>query len=128
MPSVAIAARSPVNNRAAISNEPRRFAADTDMRSVEGRRFADIYDGLAAEFGPGADPARLHEIARLKFMLERALSAEACSLEDIVRLTNVIERKERALRAAKRVARGALPSLHDHLVRRSAERALKAGT
>src|SRR5271156_5815077 len=90
--------------RARVTNTPRRLAADVDLRSPDGRLFADIFDGLAAEVGPGADPARLREVTFLKFELERAHASGACSLEDIVRLHNVIERKERALRAAKRAA------------------------
>ena len=109
----------PSKLRARVTNTPRRLAADVDLRSPDGRLFADIFDGLAAEFGPGADPARLREVTFLKFELERAHASGACSLEDIVRLHNVIERKERALRAAKRIAGSKpAPGLHARLAAR----------
>ncbi len=117
--SAAAVATRPINNRAALTNDPRRLAADIDMRSVDGRRFADIFDALAIEFGSDADPARLREIAQLKFALEKAQGSGACSLEDIVRLHNVIERRERALRAAKRMAGNKPPQgLHARLTAR----------
>ena len=74
-----------------------------DGRSAEGKRYRDLLDSLILEFG-AHDPARLREIAMLKFMLEREQVSGACTLENIVRLHNVIERKERALRASKRAA------------------------
>ncbi len=90
---VAIATR-PVNNRAALTNDPRRLSVDVDMRGVDGRRFADIFDALTVEF-PGVDPARLREIAVLKFAGEKALSAGAW--EDVVRLANTPGGPQRAL-------------------------------
>ena len=65
---VAVAHR-PVNNRAHVKNSPRRLSVDTDMRSLDGRRFADLYDALAAEF-PGVDPVKIREVAILKFAAE----------------------------------------------------------
>jgi hypothetical protein len=86
-------------NRSPITNDPRRLAPDVSLRSPGGRRFADIFDALSVEF-PGASPERLREAALAKFTLEQAQASGGCSLEDFVRLQNVIERKERALRAA----------------------------
>jgi hypothetical protein len=105
----------PVNNRAAVTNDPRRLAPDADMRSLAGRRFADIYDQLASEL-PGADPARLREIALLKFEHEKAQAAGSCSLEDTVRVHNLVARLTRDIRAAKRQAIAApQPSLAERL-------------
>jgi hypothetical protein len=97
--NAAIATR-PVNNRSALSNDLRRLRADVDMRSAEGRRFGDVFDALAVEFS-GADAGRIRELALLKYEHERAQASGLCSLEDTVRIYNVIERKERALRLAQ---------------------------
>ncbi len=105
--NVAIASR-PRKLRSALTNDPRRLSVDADMRSVEGRRFADIFDALAVEFGPFADPARLREVCVLKFELEKA-QARGCTLEDTVRVHNLLVRKENALRAAMRRSRDQAP-------------------
>jgi hypothetical protein len=103
----------PANNRAKITNNPRRLRG-VDARTRDGRRYADIVDSLVAEFG-SHDPVRLRELAGLRFALERAqgsvVNGGECSLEDLVRLTNTIERKERALRASKRQTRDPTPTL-----------------
>lgn len=79
-----------------------------DRRTREGRRYQDVVASIAREF-PGAEPVALRELASLKFTLEREQGAvvfgEQPSLEGIVRLTHAIERKERALRLAKRARR-----------------------
>jgi hypothetical protein len=89
--------------------DPRRLARDTDMRSSDGQRFASIFDMLALEFAE-ADPARIRDIAVLRFAAERAL--DVGNFEDVVRLHNTIERKEARLRVmlkAKRLERGSQP-------------------
>jgi len=105
-------ASRPANNRSKITNDPRRLLG-VDSRSRDGRRYGDIVDSLVAEFG-SHDPVRLRELASLKFALERAqgsvVNGGECSLEDLVRLTHLIERRERSLRAGKRQARAATPS------------------
>jgi hypothetical protein len=86
-------------------NDPRRLARDVDMRSPDGKRFADIFDALALEFAD-ADPARIRDIAILRFAAEKALAVG--NFEDVVRLHNTVERKETRLRAmlkAKRLER-----------------------
>jgi len=95
-----------------------------DLRSLAGRRFSDIYDGLAVEFS-GADPERIREITVLKFELEKAQAAGSLSLEDLVRMSHLIERREKALRLAQQrqhAAAASAPSLRDHLAK-----AAKAG-
>jgi hypothetical protein len=106
MSSVAFAERNPANNRSVVSNEPRRLSASVDMRSPDGRLFADCYDILAVEF-PDADPLKVREVAVLKFAAEKAVASGAW--EDVVRLHNLAARKEAPLRAAKRAMRVALP-------------------
>ncbi len=107
--SLAIGVRHP-SARAGSTNEPRRLRSDVDMRSVDGRRFADIFDGLVQEFGADTFPDRLRNIAVLRFAAEKALSVG--NFEDVVRLHNTIERKESRLRAilkVKRLERGSQP-------------------
>jgi hypothetical protein len=106
--SLAIGVRHP-SARAGSTNEPRRLRSDVDMRSVDGRRFADIYDTLTLEFAD-AGPDRIRDIAVLRFAAEKALSVG--NFEDVVRLHNTIERKESRLRAimkVKRLERGSQP-------------------
>ena len=107
--SVAVGVRAPAS-RASSTNHPRRLRLDVDMRSVDGRRFADIFDALAMEFAD-ADPARIRDIAVLRFAAEKALAVG--NFEDVVRLHNTIERKELRLRAilkVKRLERGSQPA------------------
>jgi hypothetical protein len=108
--SLAIGVRHP-SARAGSTNDPRRLRSAVDMRSVDGRRFADIYDMLALEFAD-ADPARIRDIAVLRFAAEKAL--DVGNFEDVVRLHNTIERKEARLRVmlkAKRLERGSQPTV-----------------
>jgi len=101
------------------------LSADVDRRSGEQRRFAELYDALAAEF-PDGDAVRLREIALLRFQHERAQAAGTCSLEDTVRIYNVIERKERALRAAARQRASVKPSIMDEIIARHQAKASSA--
>jgi hypothetical protein len=97
---VVMAARQP-NARAGVTNDPTRLAPDIDKRTHAGRLFRDLFDSVAAEF-PGADPARVREVARLKYELERAQAAGTATLEDTVRVYNLISRREKELRAKAR--------------------------
>ena len=108
--SVAAVGVRPPASRASSTNDPRRLRLDVDMRSVDGRRFADIFDGLVQEFAD-ADPARIRDIAILRFAAEKALAVG--NFEDVVRLHNTIERKELRLRTilkVKRLERGSQPT------------------
>jgi hypothetical protein len=87
--------------RASVANDPRRLSAAMDLRTHGGRRFSDLFDALAQEFGPGADPERIREITVLKFELEKAQAAGTATLEDTVRVFNLVARKEKELRFAK---------------------------
>ena len=90
--------------RSRFTNDP-SFLPGVDRRTRDGRRYQDIVLAVVSEFG-AANPVALREIAALRFTLEREqgaiVSGDQRSLEDLVRLTNAIERKERALRLAKR--------------------------
>jgi hypothetical protein len=98
--SVAVVVRSP-RNRAHVTNDPRRLSADCDKRTHAGRLFGDLFDSVAAEF-PGADGLRVRQVALLKFELEKARAAGTLTLEDLVRTSHLIERREKALRLALR--------------------------
>jgi hypothetical protein len=99
MSSVAVVERP---NRSVIPNDPRRLAKSVDMRSPDGRLFADCFDNASIEF-PDAEPLKVREIALLKFAAEKAVASGAW--EDVVRLHNLAARKEAPLRAAKRAIR-----------------------
>jgi len=98
--------------RAGVTNDPRRLSVDCDKRSLAGRLFCDLFDSVAAEF-PGADPLKVRAIVLLHFELEKARAAGTLTLEDTVRMSHLIERKERALRLAQRKARSAQPGASD---------------
>jgi hypothetical protein len=87
--------------------DPRRLAVGVDMRSVDGLRFAATYDEVALAF-PESVPTRVRDIALLRFAAERAVAAGAW--EDVVRLHNLIARKEGSLQMTMRAVRGAAPA------------------
>ncbi len=106
-------------NRSTISNDPRRLSADADMRLPDARLFADCFDQLAAEF-PDVKPLKLREVALLKFAVEKAVAIG--NWEDVVRLHNLIARKEAPLRAQKRAVQvGGSQGLAEYLAKRQAE-------
>lgn len=108
----------PSKLRSWLTNNPRRLSSDVDRRSAEQRRFGDLYDALVIEL-PGADPVRLREIALLRFEHERGQAAGTVSLEDSVRVHNLIARLTREIRNAARQRSVKTPSspLLDHFSR-----------
>jgi hypothetical protein len=96
----------PAKLRSKLTNDP-TLLPGVDRRSSGGRRFLDIAELVAAEF-PDASTIAIRELASLRFTLEREqgaiVAADNRSLEDLVRLTNAVERKERALRLAQQRA------------------------
>ncbi len=123
--AVAITVRSP-KARARVTNNLRALHG-VDGRSARGKRYRDLLDSLIVEFGTDS-PVRLRELAGLMFTREMMQAAvvngDIAACEDLVRLSNVIERKEKALRAARRrQASDAPPSLHEHLTGRARQRA-----
>lgn len=126
--SAAISVRSR-KAHARLTNNLRELHG-VDGRSAEGKRYRDLLDSLIVEFG-AHDPIRLRELAGLKYTQEltqaAAIKGDMAACENLVRLANLISRREGALRAAKRAADNKPPSLQDHIARRSSERARKAG-
>lgn len=105
--------------RSFLTNDPRRLAG-VSMRSSDGRRFRDIIEALIVEFGPRADTARLRELGSLKFSLERvqalAVGGDPRAIEDLVRLSNLISRRESELRTRVAAAPIERRPLHERLM------------
>ncbi len=109
----------PSKLRSAVTNKP-FVLAGVDGRSSTGRRFRDVVDGLIAEFGT-ADIDRVRELAALMVTREASQAAavkgdaEAC--ETLVRLSNLISRREKELGrvASRNKPASGRPSLRDHL-------------
>ena len=108
--------------RSVLTNDPRRLPG-VDMRSHHGRRFRDIVEVLLGEFG-AVDTARLRELASLKFTFEQVQAAvvagDSRACEDLVRLSNLITRREAELRTRMAAKAPKPPSLRDHITRRAA--------
>jgi hypothetical protein len=106
------------HRRAAATNDPRRLPG-VDMRSSRGRRFRDLVEALALEFGT-ADTARLRELASLKFNLEQlqalVVGGDSTASSDLVRLSNLITRREKEMRRIK--ASSVMPSAPSSLLER----------
>lgn len=111
--------------RSGLTNNPHRLDG-VDMRSCRGRRYRDIVDALIAEFG-STNPVGLRELAGLKFTLEQTQAAvvagdqRAC--EDLVRISNLVARREREMRAASGAQRDSAPSLSEYLAANHTEAA-----
>lgn len=106
--------------RSVLTNDPRRLPG-VSMRSPRGRRFRDIVETLMAEFGANCDPVRLRELAGLKFSAEEVQAAvvhgNTRAVEDLVRLSNLICRRENELRARARPDTDPTPSISDIVAR-----------
>jgi hypothetical protein len=109
-----------------MTNDPRRLDG-IDMRTSAGRRYRDIVDQLAAEFG-AVNPIALRELAGLRYTLEQTQAAVvaggARARSDLVRVSNLIARRERELRESSVVAAARKPApLHAYLGRKPHEAA-----
>jgi hypothetical protein len=114
--------------RSIMTNDPRRLDG-VDMRTSAGRRYRDIVDQLAIEFG-AVNPVALRELAGLRYTLEQTQAAvvagDARARSDLVRV-NLIARRELSLREAKLALPASTPSsLQDRLTARYAP-AIKGG-
>jgi hypothetical protein len=94
-----------------------RPLAGLDMRSQEAKLFLARLKEVTAEF-PDGEPSRLREIAGLRVALEQTqvevLKGNARAREDLVRISNLIARREGELRTKKTAAvtpRSALDSI-----------------
>ena len=88
------------------------------MKSAHGRRFADLMDVLSGQYS-ALDPVVLRELASLKLTLElttaAVISGDRRARGDLVRISNVISRRESQLKAenAKAVAEAPTQSVRD---------------
>ncbi len=109
----------PRNLRSVMTNKPFAMAGVSGSSAV-GRRYRDVVDALITEFGD-ADFDRIRELATLKVTREAtqaaALKGDAEACETLIRLGNLIARREKELgRVAGRQASAASsPSLRARL-------------
>jgi hypothetical protein len=91
--------------RSRITNNIRESLVGVDGRTERARRYRDIVEGLIVEYGPG-EPDKLRALAAMKLSLEATQAAvingDVLRSEDLVRLANVISRREQELRAKQR--------------------------
>jgi hypothetical protein len=117
MHGMAIAEARPKKLRSGLTNNPYRLDG-VDMRTERGRRYRDIVDALIAEFG-SSNPVGLRELAGLKFTLEQTQAAVVAgdqrAREDLVRISNLVARREAVMREAGRPGRDSTPSLAEYL-------------
>src|SRR5580658_2449638 len=115
MHGMATAEARPKKVRSGLTNNPHKLDG-VDMRTQRGRRYRDIVDALITEFGP-ANPVGLRELAGLKFTLEQTQAAVVAgdprAREDLVRISNLVARREREMRGASLSRGDAGPTLAD---------------
>jgi hypothetical protein len=128
MPFTTANANRPSKLLSAIANDPRRLAGISG-RSETGRRFRDLLHIALEEFD-GVDLSRVRELAVLRLAVEQAQSAvikgDLSASEDLVRISNLIGRRERDLRVHQLAAHRP-PTLSDHIAKRVAESAENRG-
>jgi hypothetical protein len=99
--------------RSGTTNDPHRLVG-VDMRSAGGRRYRDLVDHLVSQFGD-ANLEAVRELAGLRFTLEQCqasvVNGDARAREDLVRLLNLIGRREKELRADQQHKRVTPPDL-----------------
>jgi hypothetical protein len=125
-----------LSNAAAAIPEPkkkRRFGrpdvvrplAGLDMRSQEAKAFMARLTEVTAEY-PNGEPGRLREIAGLRLTLEQVqvevMNGSSRARADLVRLSNLISRREGELSTRQVVRAPAPPTIKDHLARLAARR------
>jgi hypothetical protein len=118
MLDTATAEARPKKLRSGLTNNPYRLDG-VDMRSERGRRYRDIVDSLIDEFG-SANPVGLRELAGLKFTLEQTqadvVRGDERAREDLVRISNLVARREAVMREAMRAhGEQTTPNLDEYL-------------
>jgi hypothetical protein len=97
-------ARTTPRKRFGRPNIPRRLPG-LDLRSAEGKHYSVIYAEVAAEFGAEKrNISRLREIAGLRCALEQIQTEVVRGFpkarEDMVRVSNLLIRREKELQAS----------------------------
>jgi hypothetical protein len=89
-----------------LVGDPRRLDG-VDMRTKAGQRYSEIVEALVAEFG-SANKIALRELAGLRYTLEQTqasiVAGDVRARSDLVRISNLIARRERELRESNVVA------------------------
>lgn len=104
--------------RSILTNDPRRLPG-VDMNSPSGRRYRDIVEALIVEFG-SSDIERIRELGGLRYSREQVqalvVEGDRRAVDDLIRVTNAISRKENELR--QRVAAAPIDRrpLHEKLM------------
>jgi hypothetical protein len=102
--------------RRRVSNHAKnlRMIDGVDGRSQSARRDRDLVDAILGEFGGTADPIAVRELAGLRLSIEITQCAlvhgDRHARNDLVRLTNLANRAQRAMREAKRAAPATAPT------------------
>jgi hypothetical protein len=124
MHGMATAEARPKKVRSGLTNNPHKLDG-VDMRTERGRRYRDIVDALITEFG-SFNPVGLRELAGLKFTLEQTQAAVVAgnekAREDLVRISNLVARREAVMREAARPAGKAPVSLAEIVSRHASKR------
>jgi hypothetical protein len=124
MHGMATAVPRPKKVRSGLTNNPHKLDG-VDMRTERGRRYRDIVDALIGEFG-SSNPVGLRELAGLKFTLEQTQAAvvggDERAREDLVRISNLVARREAVMREAARPAGKASVSLSEIAARHATKR------
>jgi hypothetical protein len=125
--------RNSVSDAATVLPQPkkkRRFGrpdvprplAGLDMRSQEAKVFVARLEEVAAEF-PDGEPSRLREIAGLRVALEQTqlevLKGNGKARDDLVRLNNIVARREGELQVRRTLQAPAPLSLAEKLKARA---------
>jgi len=121
MEHIAVATRSP-RSCSQITNRS-QLRRGVDGRSAESRRFRDLTEGFAADFGstpPGErEMALIRQAAAVTVQAEAMQAAilrgEAVDPDQLVRLTNIQTRTLKELAAGKRRAQKSAPTLREYL-------------
>jgi hypothetical protein len=91
--------------RARITNRLRETPPGLNGNSERGRRWRDLLEAAIGEYGTEY-PDKLREIATLQFSLEAAqaevFAGDIAQSENVVRISNLISRREKELRARAR--------------------------
>jgi hypothetical protein len=116
----------PQKVQARLTNRLRESPHGLNGNTERGRRWRDLLELAIAEFGEGY-PDKLREIATLKFSLEAAqaevFAGDIAQSENVVRLSNLISRREKEMRAKARQREAERPAIgpREHFARKAAK-------
>jgi len=125
LPKIELPSRRSTKSRSGFTNNPYKLEG-VDGRSPRARRYRDVVDALIGEFGLH-DPVAIRELAGLKITLEmtqgQVVAGDSRAREDLVRVSNLIARREKEMRDAKLARPDVTPSIADIAARHRATKA-----